>query len=87
MKNINEHTASIASSVAQQNAATNEISQNVMSAAKGAKNITAVLDQVANAVTETDNSAGTVYAASQSVQDAALALQARIEDFLKKVAA
>jgi methyl-accepting chemotaxis protein len=87
MKNINEHTASIASSVAQQNAATNEISQNVMSAAKGAKTITAVLDQVANAVTETDSSAGTVYAASQSVQDAALALQARIEDFLKKVAA
>jgi methyl-accepting chemotaxis protein len=87
MKDINEHTASIAASVGQQSAVTNEISQNVTSAAKGAKVVTAVLDQVANAVTKTGNSAGTVFAASQSVQDAAQALQARIEDFLKKVAA
>ncbi len=87
MKNINEHTASIAASVGQQSAVTNEISQNVTSAAKGAKVVTAVLDQVANAVTKTGNSAGTVFAASQSVQDAARALEARIEDFLKKVAA
>jgi NO-binding membrane sensor protein with MHYT domain/methyl-accepting chemotaxis protein len=87
MKNINEHTASIAASVGQQSAVTNEISQHVTSAAQGAKVVTAVLDQVADAVTKTGNSAGTVFAASQSVQDAARALEARIEDFLKKVAA
>jgi hypothetical protein len=46
-----------------------------------------VLDQVANAVTKTSQSAGTVLTASQSVQDAARALQVRVEDFLKKVAA
>jgi len=47
----------------------------------------AVLDQVMNAVTKTSDSAGTVLTASQSVQDAARALQAKVEDFLKKVAA
>ena len=87
MKDINEHTASIAASVGQQSAVTSEISHNVTKAAKGAKVVTAVLDQVADAVTKSSNSAGTVFAASQSVQDAARALQARIEDFLKQVAA
>src|SRR4051812_17925344 len=87
MKDINEHTASIAASVGQQSAVTSEISQNVTKAAKGAKVVTAVLDQVGNAVTKTSASAGTVLTASQSVQDAALALQMRVEDFLKKVAA
>jgi len=87
MKDINEHTASIAASVGQQSAVTSEISQNVTKAAKGAKVVTAVLDQVMNAVTKTSDSAGTVLTASQSVQDAARALQAKVEDFLKKVAA
>jgi methyl-accepting chemotaxis protein len=86
MKDINQHTASIAASVGQQSAVTSEISQNVTKAAKGAKVVTAVLDQVMHAVTKTSNSAGTVLTASQSVQDAALALQVRVEDFLKKVA-
>lgn len=87
MQDINEHTSSIAASVGQQSAVTNEISQSVTNAAKGAKVVTAVLDQVANAVTKSSNSAGTVFGASQSVEDAARALQGRIEDFLKKVAA
>jgi methyl-accepting chemotaxis protein len=87
MKDINEHTASIAASVGQQSAVTSEISQNVTKAAQGAKVVTAVLDQVMNAVTKTRDSAGTVLTSSQSVQDAALALQAKVEDFLKKVAA
>jgi methyl-accepting chemotaxis protein/NO-binding membrane sensor protein with MHYT domain len=87
MKDINEHTAAIAASVGQQSAVTNEISQHVTSAADGARVVTAVLDQVANDVTKTGNSARTVFAASQTVQDAAHALETRIEDFLKKVAA
>jgi methyl-accepting chemotaxis protein len=73
--------------VGQQSAVTSEISQNVTKAAQGAKVVTAVLDQVMNAVTKTRDSAGTVLTSSQSVQDAALALQAKVEDFLKKVAA
>jgi methyl-accepting chemotaxis protein len=86
MKEINEHTASIAASVGQQSAVTNEISQNVTRAAQGAKNVAAVLDQVTVAVTSTSNSAGTVFAASQSVEEAARALQSKVEDFLHNVA-
>ena len=86
MKDINEHTASIAASVGQQSAVTNEISQNVTRAAEGAKNVAAVLDQVTVAVTRTSNSAGTVFTASQSVEEAARALQSKVEDFLHNVA-
>jgi methyl-accepting chemotaxis protein len=87
MKEINEHTASIAASVGQQSAVTSEISQNVTRAAQKAKAVAAVLDQVTNSVTKTNMSAGTVSAASQSVQDAARALQTKVEGFLRTVAA
>jgi methyl-accepting chemotaxis protein len=87
MKDINEHTASIAASVGQQSAVTSEIAQNVTRAAEGAKNVADVLDQVTNAVSSTHSSAETVLGASQSVQDAARALQTKVEDFLNKVAA
>jgi methyl-accepting chemotaxis protein len=87
MKEINEHTASIAASVGQQSAVTSEISQNVTRAAQNAKAVAAVLDQVTNSVTKTNMSAGTVFAASQSVQDAAHALQTKVENFLRTVAA
>ena len=53
----------------QQNAATGEISQNVASAARGTKEIVAVLGEVAGAATETRGSAETVLAASQAVED------------------
>jgi methyl-accepting chemotaxis protein len=87
MKDINEHTASIAASVGQQSAVTSEIAQNVTRAAKGAKNVADVLDQVTNAVSNTNSSAETVFGASQSVQEAARALKMKVEDFLNKVAA
>jgi NO-binding membrane sensor protein with MHYT domain/methyl-accepting chemotaxis protein len=87
MKEINEHTASIAASVGQQSAVTSEISQNVTTAAQKARTVAAVLDEVTNAVTKTNASAGTVFAASQSVQNAVRAMQAKVDDFLRKVAA
>jgi methyl-accepting chemotaxis protein len=87
MKDINEHTASIAASVGQQSAVTSEISQNVTKAAQKAKAVASVLDQVTASVTRTDKSAATVLVASQSVQDAIYALQAQVEDFLRRVAA
>ena len=87
MKEINEHTASIAASVGQQSAVTSEISQNVTRAAQNAKAVAAVLDQVTNSVTKTSTSAGTVFSASQAVQDAAHALQTKVENFLRTVAA
>jgi NO-binding membrane sensor protein with MHYT domain len=87
MKDINEHTAAIAASVGQQSAVTAEISKNVTLAAEGAKAVTAVLDQVTNAVAKTSTSAEIVFASSQTVEEAARALQIKVEDFLRKVAA
>lgn len=87
MKGINEHTSSIAASVGQQNAATGQISKSVSTAARGAKLVASVLDQVTRAVTKSNDSAGTVLAASKSVEDATGALQKKIEDFLCTVAA
>jgi len=72
--------------VQQQNAATSEISKNVTGAADGAKLIVTVLSEVADATTETQQSAQTVLAAAESVEDAAVNLRNEVEDFLTKVA-
>jgi NO-binding membrane sensor protein with MHYT domain len=87
MANINNHTVSIAASVGQQSAVTEEIHKNVTRAAQGAKAVTEVLDRVTNAMTKTSVSAGTVFTVSQSVEEAAFSLQTKIEDFLRAVAA
>jgi methyl-accepting chemotaxis protein len=72
--------------VQQQSAATSEISQNVNSAAEGAKLIVTVLSEVAGGTTKTQQSAQTVLAASESVEEAASNLRSEVEDFLTKVA-
>ncbi len=86
MREIDDYTSAVAASVEQQNAATGEISQNVTSAAEGAKQIVVVLSQVAGATTETQQSAQTVLAASESVQKAADNLRSEVENFLTSVA-
>jgi len=72
--------------VQQQTAATGEISQNVASAADGAKLIVTVLNEVAGAATETQQSAQTVLAASKSVEEETTNLRSEVESFLTKVA-
>jgi len=86
MREIDNYTSDVAVSVEQQNAATGEISQNVTSAADGAKLIVAVLSEVAGATTESQQSAETVLAASEMVEDAAAKLRNEVEGFLTKVA-
>jgi len=86
MREIDEYTTAVAISVEQQNAATGEISQNVTSAADGAKLIVTVLGEVAGATTESQQSAQTVLAASEMVEDAAAKLRSEVEGFLTKVA-
>jgi methyl-accepting chemotaxis protein len=86
MGEINNYTSAVAVSVRQQDAATQEISQNVASAADGAKMIVTVLSEVAGATTETQKSAQTVLAASESVEEAAANLRSEVENFLTKVA-
>jgi methyl-accepting chemotaxis protein len=86
MQEINVHTAAVAASVQQQNAATGEISDNVTSAAQGTKEIVAALSEVAGAATETRGSAETVLSASEAVETAAANLRQEVEGFLQKVA-
>jgi len=86
MREIDDYTSAVAASVEEQNAATSEISQNVTSAAEGAKLIVTVLSEVASATTETQYSAQTVLAASESVEQAAANLRSEVEGFLTKVA-
>ena len=86
MQEIDSYTTAVAASVQQQSAATNEISQNVTSAAGGAKLIVTVLREVAGATIETQDSAQTVLAASELVEKAAANLRSEVEGFLTKVA-
>jgi methyl-accepting chemotaxis protein len=86
MKDINDHTTSIAASVWQQNAATGEISKSVTSAVRGAKGVDALLGQVTQAVTKASTSAVTALTASQAVEGAASQLRLKVEEFLDRVA-
>jgi methyl-accepting chemotaxis protein len=86
MQEINRHTAAVSASVEEQNAATGEITQNVISAASGTKEIVSALTEVAGAASETRGSAETVLATSEAVEKAADDLRVEVEGFLEKVA-
>ena len=86
MKEIDNHTSSIATSVAQQSAATSVISQSVSSAAHGARSVASVLEQVTRAVTSASGSAKTVLTASQAVEDATGHMRTHVGMFLRRVA-
>ena len=86
MQEINRYTSAVAASLAQQNAATSEITHNVAGAAEGTKAVVAVLEQVAGAVSRTLGSADTMLASSEAVEVAAGSLREKVEDFLRKVA-
>ena len=87
MRDINQYTSAVATSVEQQESATGEISHNVASAAAGAKSITAALGEVAGSVTQTRGSAETMLAATEEVETAAAKLRSEFEEFLATVAA
>ena len=70
----------------EQNVATGEISQNVTSAADGAKLVVTVLSEVTGAAAETQKSAQKVLTASESVEEAAAEMRSEVESFLTKVA-
>jgi methyl-accepting chemotaxis protein len=86
MREISHYTSTAAAAVHQQQAATGEISQNVVSASQSTKEIVSVLSDVTGAATETRGSAETVLAASQAVETAAANLRQEVEGFLQKVA-
>ena len=87
MQEIDTCATAVSTSVEQQSAATQEISQNVTSAADGAKLVVSVLADVAGAAGETRRSAEDVLTASEAVEAAAAELQREVEGFLARVAA
>lgn len=87
MQEIDSYASAVSAAVEQQNAATAEISQNVAGAAEGAKLVAVVLVEVADAATETRQSAESVLTASQAVEAAAAELRHEVEGFLARVAA
>jgi methyl-accepting chemotaxis protein len=87
MREINRYAAAAANSVAQQSAATTEISQNVVSAAQGTMLVSSVLGEVAGATRGAQGSAEIVLRASESVEQAVAKLHAQVDQFLTKVAA
>ena len=87
MQEVSNSTASTAAAVQQQDAATDQITRNVTSAATGAKEIVTLLGMVAGAAAETHTAAQTVLSASTAVDSAAKQLRAEVESFLQKVAA
>jgi methyl-accepting chemotaxis protein len=87
MQEIDGCATAVSAAVEQQSAATTEISQNVASAADGAKLVVSVLDEVAGAATDTRRSAESVLTASQAVEAAAAELRREVEGFLTRVAA
>jgi methyl-accepting chemotaxis protein len=87
MQEIDGCTTTVATAVQEQSAATAEISQNVASAADGAKLVVSVLGNVTGAASETRHSAESVLSASQAVEAAAAELRHEVEGFLARVAA
>jgi methyl-accepting chemotaxis protein len=87
MQEISSFTSETAAAVQQQEAATGQISRNVVNAASISKEVVALLGLVANAVAETHSSAQIVLDASTAVDAVTDQLRAEVESFLKTVAA
>jgi methyl-accepting chemotaxis protein len=87
MQEIDNYATAVSAAVHEQSAATSEISQNVASAADGAKLVVSVLGDVTGAAAETRQSAESVLSASQAVETAAAELRREVEGFLARVAA
>ena len=87
MQEIGSFTSGAAGAVQQQDVATEQISQNVASAAAVTKEVVTLLGLVAGAVAETHGSAQTVLNASTAVDSAASKLRAEVESFLNRVSA
>jgi methyl-accepting chemotaxis protein len=86
MQEIDGFATAVSVAVNQQSSATAQISQNVASAAGGAKLVVSVLGEVAGAATDTRYSAESVLNASQAVESAADDLRNEVEGFLTRVA-
>lgn len=86
MQEVSDHTSAVAAAVEEQNAATNQISQNVTNAEQGTRLSAHVLGEVAGAATETSASAHAMLETSGAVEKTVSDLRHEVENFLCKVA-
>ena len=82
---INQISATIASAVEEQGAATAEISANVNQASSGVREVTATISEVEQAAVETDSSAAIVLQAAEQLHARTDDLQRIVHDFLERV--
>ncbi|MEP3046526.1 MAG: methyl-accepting chemotaxis protein [Roseibium sp.] len=87
MELVNNYTATIASAVEQQGAATNEISQNVQRAAEGTTSVSSNMGDLSRSVDQTSESADMVLDASSALTEKTDTLKGEVERFLGEVAA
>lgn len=87
MQEVQQYTYSVASSIDQQNVATDEIAKNVHTAAISTENITTNMSNVSNSVLNTNNSAKQVLEASGKANSETAKLKQTINQFLVKIAA
>jgi methyl-accepting chemotaxis protein len=87
MGDISRFTATIAASVEEQSASTQEIGRNVHEAANGARELAGNMATVTEAIDETNRSASAVLEASSALTSQAGTLQQAVDQFLDRVAA
>jgi methyl-accepting chemotaxis protein len=84
---IAEISASIASAIEEQGAATQEIARNVQQAAAGTSEVAANIAEVRSGAMETDGASSQVLAAARSLSGETNRLKSQVESFLKTVRA
>ena len=87
MEDVDSYTGAIATAVAQQSCATEEISGNVQVAAQGTQSVQTNMSSLSNTVEETKDSSNTVLDASLCLGERTKELQQEISSFLKNVSA
>jgi methyl-accepting chemotaxis protein len=87
MGDISRFTSTIAVSVEEQSASTQEIGRNVHEAATGARELAGNMTTVTEAIEETNRSAAAVLDASNALTAQAGTLQQAVDTFLDRVAA
>lgn len=87
MKEVNQHTTSIAAAVEEQGATTSEISRNVQKAARSSEAVAGTIGSVQASTARTTASADEVLGASRTVADETRRLSETIDRFLDRVAA
>jgi methyl-accepting chemotaxis protein len=87
IETLNQSSASIATAIEQQHAATQEIARNTTQAAEGTRQVSTAITDVSTAVGETGAAAEQVLAAAQALSSQSEVLKGEVREFLTRVRA